>query len=246
MRMLRRAYYRLAYYLSWALFFGVGVPFNLVCLPLLLLPRRHERAMRRALRALFDFWMRWFHVSGVVRIVWQGCDAPFTPGTIYIANHPTLVDAPILLSRIPDAICIFKPALMRNPAVGPVTILAGYAAGNSRRGMIRGVAPQIAAGQSHGNFLGGTRTEPGQPLNPLKPGFALIAARAKAPVQLLVIRAPGDLVPRRRPWWKAPDVAPSTVTVSLDRRWPYDPARSPHALTDAVAAHLVDRLRESA
>ncbi|HNW40967.1 MAG TPA: hypothetical protein PKN08_03610, partial [Opitutaceae bacterium] len=112
MRTLRRAYYRLAYYLSWALFFGVGIPFNFLCLPLLLLPRRHARTMRRALRGLFDFWMRWFHFSGVVRIVWQGFDAPFTPGTIYIANHPTLIDAPILLSRIPDAICIFKPALM--------------------------------------------------------------------------------------------------------------------------------------
>ena len=246
MRMLRRAYYRLAYYLSWALFFGVGVPFNLVCLPLLLLPRRHGRTMRRALRSLFDFWMRWFHFSGVVRIHWQGFDAPLTPGTIYIANHPTLIDAPILLSRIPDAICIFKPALMRNPAVGPVTILAGYAAGNSGVDMIRDVAAKIAAGQSLVIFPEGTRTEPGQPLNPLKPGFALIAARAKAPVQLLIIRAPSDLVPRRRPWWKAPDRAPSTVTVSLDRRWPYDPARSPQALTDAVAAHLVDRLRESA
>lgn len=246
MRALQRAYYIAAYYLSWGLFFGVGIPFNILCLPLLILPRRNARAMRRTLRGLFDFWMRWFHSSGVVRIAWHGFNAPLTPGTVYIANHPTLIDAPILLSRVPDAICIFKPALMRNPAVGPATILAGYAAGNPGVDMIREVAGKIAAGQSLVIFPEGTRTEPGQPLNALKPGFALIAARAKAPVQLLVIRAPGDLVPRGRPWWRPPCHAPSPVTITLDSRWEHDPARSPQALTDAVTARLLDRLRQPA
>lgn len=246
MRTLRRVYYRCAYYLSWALFFGVGVPFNILCLPLLLLPRRHASSMRRAIRGLFDFWMRWFHASRVLRIDWHGFDTPLTPGTVYVANHPTLIDAPVLLSRVPDAICIFKPALMRNPAVGPATILAGYAAGNSGVDMIREVAGKIATGQSLVIFPEGTRTEPGQHVNALKPGFALIAARAKAPVQLIVIRAPRDLVPKGRPWWRPPGHAPSTISVTLDCRWEYDPARSPQALTDAVAARLLDRLRQSA
>jgi 1-acyl-sn-glycerol-3-phosphate acyltransferase len=80
-------------------------------------------------------------------------------------------------------------------------------------------------------------------LGPLKPGFALIAAQARAPVQLIAIRAAADLVPRGRPWWRLPAVLPVWMEISLDRRWAYDPARSARELTDEVEQHLQSVLR---
>ncbi len=75
-------------------------------------------------------------------------------------------------------------------------------------------------------------------LNPLRPGFALIAARAQAPVQLVRLTASPGLVPKGRAWWKPPAVLPGFVEVTLDRRWEHDPARSPAELTAEVEAHL--------
>ena len=240
----RQPRYVPGYYASWFCFIGVGLLLNLGCMPMLLLPRRERYgpAVRSVIRALFDLWVRWFHFTGVLHITWPGCDVPLTPGTVYIANHPTLLDATFLLARLPDAICIFKPALMRNPAIGPAAIMAGYSAGDPGVDLVREVAGKIAAGRSLLVFPEGTRTQPGTPLNPLRPGFALMAARAGAPVQLFVLRSSKGLVPRGRPWWRPPDVLPATLEIALDRRWEHDPARSPEELTAEVERHLRIRL----
>ena len=236
-----------AYYLSWSLFVGVGVVLNFLCLPLLLLPRREMLGgtVRRMIRGLFWFWLHWFQLARCVRITWRGFDRPYVERTIYVANHPTLVDATFLLARLPDTICIIKPALMRSPAIGPVALLAEYAAGETGIDLIRNVAGKVAAGRSLLLFPEGTRTERGTTLGMLKPGYALIAERARAAVQLIVIRASADLVPRGRPWWRLPSVFPGRVEFTMDRRWEYDPARRTRDLTAEVECRLSEVLARS-
>ncbi|MEO6875389.1 MAG: lysophospholipid acyltransferase family protein, partial [Opitutaceae bacterium] len=113
-----------------------------------------------------------------------------------------------------DTICIFKPAVMRNPTMGPAALMAGYASGAAGVDVIRDVAERVVAGRSLLIFPEGTRTLAGVDLNPLKSGFALIAARAHVPVRLLVIRAPRDLAPKGAPWWRIPNF-PSQVKISF-------------------------------
>lgn len=242
--MIRRGYHVAVYYASWAIFGGVGLLLNLASLPLLLLPRTATGAarQRRVIRWLFEFWLGWMHATGVVRVTWCGFDRPLAAGTVFIANHPSLVDATFLLARLPDAICIFKPALMRNPAVGPAAILAGYASGVPGVDLVREVAGKIAAGQSLLVFPEGTRTEPGCSLNPLRPGFALIASRAAAPVQLIRVAYSPGMAQKGRAWWKPPLVLPGWFEFTLDRRWEHDPLRSPADLTAEVEEHLRVRL----
>lgn len=236
-----------AYYMSWAWFAGVGVVLNLLCLPLLVLPLRESRgaAVRGMIRRLFRAWLWWFQVSRCLRIGWRGFDQSFAPRTVYIANHPTLLDATFLLARLPDTICIIKPGLMRSPAIGPVAFLAGFAAGETNVDLIRKVAKKVVAGRSLLVFPEGTRTEPGRLLGTLKPGYALIAERAHAAVQLIVIRASTDLVPRGRPWWRPPSILPARAELTLDRRWEYDPARRTRDLTVEVERRLSEVLASS-
>jgi 1-acyl-sn-glycerol-3-phosphate acyltransferase len=235
-----------AYYMSWGWFAGVGVALSLVCLPLLLLPLRERlgAAVRGTVRRLFLAWLWWFRVSRCLRIGWRGFDTPFQSRTVYIANHPTLLDATFLLARLPDTICIMKPGLMRSPAIGPVAFLAGYAAGETDVDLVRQVAGKVAAGRSLLVFPEGTRTKPGTRLGTLKPGYALIAERAHAAVQLIVIRASADLVPRGRPWWKPPSILPARAELTLDRRWEYDPARRTRDLTVEVERRLSEVLTQ--
>lgn len=240
MRVLVQLYYVCTYYLSWIWFGLGGLALNAVCAALLLVPRRDRFGprVRAAIRSLFSWWLKWMHASRVVRVTWHGFEnVTLTAGTIYVANHPTLVDAPFLLAALPDAICIFKPALLRNPFIAPAAILAGYAAGDKGVDLIREAAEKVAAGRTLLIFPEGTRTTPGSALNPLKPGFALIAQRAQASIRMISVRASPHLVPRGRPWWKPP-VLPGSIDITLDQEIPWDTELTPTEITAAVEARL--------
>jgi 1-acyl-sn-glycerol-3-phosphate acyltransferase len=240
MRALVRIYYLVAYYWSWVLFALGGLTLNFFCAFLCLFP--HSPNLRIRVRSviawLFAFWLKWFHASGVVRISWINFDArPLSCGTVYVANHPTLVDAPVLLSRLPNAICIFKPALLRNPVVAPAAILAGYVAGDKGVDVIREAAEKVAGGCSLLIFPEGTRTQAGQLINPLKSGFALIAQRAHAPIRLISIRATPWLVSKDAAWWKFPPL-PGRFEITLGPELRPETAGSATEMTALVQAQL--------
>ena len=229
-----------AYYLPW-LWFGLGgLLLNLACALLLLVPdrRRLGPGTRLAIKRLFIFWRQWCHATRIFRVTWRGFEnETLSTGTVYVANHPSLVDAQVLISALPDAICIFKPALLRNPAIGPAALMAGYASGGDGLDAIRDAADKVAEGRSLVIFPEGTRTGPGQRLGPLKPGFALIARRARAPIRLITIEVSRHLTTRGRAWWKLPEL-PTWMIVTLGETIPADTALTPAEVTAYVAEKL--------
>jgi len=232
--MFKRSYFICAYFLSWVVFGTVGLGLNAFCAVLLLLPGRERRApaVREVIRRLFTSWAGWLHATRILIVTWHGPEALPRPA-VYVANHPGLIDATILLARLPDAICIFKPAILRNPFLAPAAIMAGYASGDSGVDLIREVADKIAAGHTLLIFPEGTRTEAGRTLNPFKPGFALIARRAGAPVQVLVIRTSSALLPRGEPWWRVPAL-PVRMDIHVDCRVEVNPDHPAKEVADKV------------
>ncbi|MGD1030780.1 MAG: lysophospholipid acyltransferase family protein [Opitutaceae bacterium] len=238
---IKRGFYAACYILSWGWFAAVGLALNVVCTPLLLVPARSWIGIRvrRAIRLLFKLWLCWFHACGMIRLTWTGFDEPLPAGTVYIANHPTILDATFILAKLPDAICVMKASLMRNPAIAPAAILAGYVVSGKPVDAVRDAAAKVAAGRSLLLFPEGTRTPAGTRLGPLKPAFFLCAERAKAPIQLIVVRAPADLAPKGRAWWRWPSELPSLVTLTLDRRWEWDARRSSAELIAEIESRIV-------
>jgi 1-acyl-sn-glycerol-3-phosphate acyltransferase len=244
-RGLKRARLVGAYYASWIVFGSVSLVLNMGCIVLIALRggKRYRGAVRRIIRRLFNAWVTWLHASRLLTIEWRHFgEAELPAGTVYIANHPMLIDATILLARLPDAVCIFKPSLMRNPAVGPAAIMAGYVRGDAGLDLIRAAAACVADGQSLLIFPEGTRTAAGSALGHMKPGFALIADRAKAPVRLIVVQTTPGLCTREAPWWRVPAVLPGAITITLDRYWPYVPGRPAAELTRAVETRICEVL----
>jgi len=240
MKRVRRLYHVFAAMLSWLVFMGVGLLLNLVCAPLLLLPGRERLGgpIRRVIHSLFGAWCRWMHAMRLIYVSSHGFTDETLAGTaVYISNHPGLLDATILLARLPNTICIFKPALYRNPAIGPAAVMAGYAAGTSGIDLIRDVAARVAAGPSLLIFPEGHRTPADATLGPLKPGFALIARRARVPIRVISIRAPRDLFPRGRRWWQVPKL-PALVEVTLLGELPHDQTVRTAELTARAARQL--------
>lgn len=244
MSVVRRSYFFLAGHLSWLVFGSVSLVLNFVCVFLLLLPGREHRGarVRQTIHWLFGAWCAWLHAARLIFITWRG----FTPEAlagpaVYIANHPGLLDVTFLLARLPDTICIFKPSVMRNPALGPAAIMAGYASGDAGVDLIRDVAGRVAAGRSLLIFPEGTRTLTGVALNPLKAGFALIAARAQVPVRILTIRSSCELVPKGSPWWRIP-MFPAYVEITLLGELSAAGAANATEMTVRVAKQLTDAL----
>jgi 1-acyl-sn-glycerol-3-phosphate acyltransferase len=242
--MTRFLYYIPMYFVSLLVFGAVGLGLNAVCGLLLVLPGREARApaVREAIRRLFGKWVAWLNLMGLVRVHWHGPDVSTCPRpAVYVANHPSLIDATLLLARLPNTICIFKPALRRNPCLAPAAIMAGYASGDAGIDLIHQVAAELKAGQNLLVFPEGTRTSLGATCNPLKPGFALMARRAGVPIQVLAIRVDREVLPRGRPWWRAPQL-PARFDIHVDRALPSTWEHSASEVVAAVEGRLAEWL----
>ena len=62
------------------------------------------------------FWVRWMGVCEVVKLVTvRGGEALQRGPVVVVANHPSLIDTPILLSVMPQGDFIVNAALGRQP-----------------------------------------------------------------------------------------------------------------------------------
>src|ERR1035438_4837440 len=113
---LRSVYNRLAYYVTLLLFGAAGLELSLLCLLVSWLPatepteRFFQRLIHRHL-ALFHWWCAF---ARLVHGRYLGFERLPRGGFVLAANHPALIDITCLLARIPEALCIFKPAASRH------------------------------------------------------------------------------------------------------------------------------------
>ncbi len=240
MRLGRTIYQYFVYYLSFV-FFGIGGGvlnlFSLVCCWLPATPRR-QRFFQRLIHRHFAAWLWWMRWSGQVVVTHDGFERlPRGSGLLVVANHPGLMDITYLLARIPEAVCVFKPGIRRNPVLGASARLAGYLASDAGLDLLRAASARAAAGHTLVLFPEGTRTRGGL-LNPFKGGFAVIAQRASVPTQTVLITCDSKLLVKGRPWWKLPRL-PAHVTLSLGPLFPPPPPNQ----TAAYLAEVEDWFR---
>ena len=156
------------------------------------------------------------------------------PGLIIVANHPSMLDAVMLVARLPRSACILKASLMRNPLLGPGARLARYIRNDSARGMVLCAVDDLRDGGQLVLFPEGTRTTR-RPLNPFHASFALIARRAGAPIQAVFIDTDSPYLGKGWPLWRLPPL-PIRFSVRLGRR--FAPADDYLALRDEVQAYF--------
>ena len=221
MRVCLTAYKLLAYYLLLIFFACGGLLLSLFCLLLSWLPDtpRVERFFQQLIHRHFSLWLWWLRQTRLVSFTYEGFERlPRGRGLVLVANHPGLMDITYLLARLPEAVCIFKPGIRRNPVLGAAARSAGYLANDGGIDLLRAASAKVAAGHTLVIFPEGTRTRGGL-LNPLKPGFALIAQRARTPIQTVRIACDSNLPIKNRAWGKLPRL-PAHVTLTLGKCFP--------------------------
>jgi len=234
---LRSLYQLPAYYFTLLLFgvFGLG----LCCLSLLTgwLPAtaRTERFFQRLIHRHFALFHWWCATARLVYVNYHGFAQWPRGGLVLAANHPALIDITCLLARVPDAVCLFKPAIRPKPVLGAPGPRRGH---NRRPGgheLVRAAAAKVAAGHTLVVFPEGTRTPPGRELLPFKPGFVLIARRARAPIQLVRITTDSDVLTKGGTWWRLPRF-PAHIDVTAGPLIATDTAQSTAELSASIEA----------
>lgn len=152
---------------------------------------------------------------------------------IIIANHPSLLDAVILLAQLPHASCVMKGSLKRNILFGPMAHLAGYVSNDNPMTLIRQTCDELASGAQILIFPEGTRTQT-QPINPFSEATAFIAVRSGVAVQALFIEFSSPYLGKVWPLFRKP-VLPLCIKVGLGRR--FAPASDRLALTEQLESY---------
>jgi 1-acyl-sn-glycerol-3-phosphate acyltransferase len=161
-------------------------------------------------------------ITGMMRIDASCLDALCDErGLIFIANHPTMLDALLLVAHLPRSACIMKADLMRNIFLGAGARLARYIRNDSARTMVKQAVEDLKNGGQLVIFPEGTRTV-APPLNTFRPGVTLIAKLAQAPIQTVFIDTDTPYLAKGWPLWRVPPL-PIVFTLRLGERFAPQP-----------------------
>jgi len=226
-----------------AMVFGLGslallclfwLPFALILKPLLP-TATGQRLGRHMIMGGFRLYLRLLEIFCACRFDLDELDRLRGEGPLVIAaNHPSLLDAVLIVSRLPNAVCVMKAALMDNILFGAAARLARYIRNNAPLEVILGAREELRAGAHLVIFPEGTRTV-SFPIDACTPSTGLIASRSGVPVQSVLIEMSTPYLGKAWPLFRPP-VLPLHCRVRLGRR--FAPPTDVAAFTRELDAHF--------
>jgi 1-acyl-sn-glycerol-3-phosphate acyltransferase len=230
LRSLKIIYEYFALYSSLTLLGLICLTWSVFALPLyFLLPRRIGTAVgRRGIMSGFRLYAWSLTVTRSYRLDLHAIDAlRGGPPVILAPNHPSLIDALLILTRHPNIVCVMKSALMRNVFLGSGSRLARYVRNDSSRQMVKESVSHLREGGVLLLFPEGTRTTRA-PINAFVGSVGLIAKYANVPVQTLIIETDSPFLSKGWPLFRRTRL-PITYRVRLGKR--FDPPADVPAFT---------------
>src|SRR5579864_6310688 len=234
----------LVLYASLLLLALICLSWSLLALPLyLLLPRRVAIGFGRyGIMVGFRLYAYWLTLVGAYRLDLSAVDSlRGGPAVILAPNHPSIIDAILILTRHPDLACVMKSNLMDNILFGPGARLARYINNSSTLRMVREAVADLKDGGTLLLFPEGTRSVRG-PVGELKKSIGVIARQAQVPVQTLIIDMDSPFLSKARGLWARPSF-PVTYRVRLGKR--FDPPQDVDAFMAELERHYRSELQGS-
>lgn len=243
--------------LSFAVFGLGGLVFGLLVFPPMFVFIRDRAARRVAARAVIGRgfgWFVWFmRVQRLFYLRVQGSDhIDDRRRQLIVANHPTLIDVVILISLFPQANCVIKAAVVRNPFMRAVVKAADYISNSAPGELIESCTAYLGRGETLLLFPEGTRTRHDEPLG-FKPGAATVAARTGVDVLPIAIGCQPRILSKQQPWFHVTRPRP-LITVRILPPRPVseilagegDPRRYRHELNEALMRLIQTELDDMA
>lgn len=170
------------------------------------LPRRiGERLGQFVIRAGFRGFLGAMRFAGALDCDFGGLDAlAEAPPLVIAPNHPSLLDAVLVLSRVPHVVGAAKAEIWDNLFLGGAARLAGFVRNDSPARLVKEAVRQVRSGRHFLIFPEGTRSN-ARPVGDFKGGFALIAKRAGARVQPVFIETTSRFLGKGWPLFRRPE-----------------------------------------
>lgn len=180
-------------------------------------PARRVRFGQRAISRSFSLLFRQLERLDVVTLDVSALDRlPDDAPLILVPNHPSLLDAPAIISRLPRVCCIMKHELLNNAFTGNGARLAGYVDNGSLTGMVRRSIAALEGGSHLLVFPEGTRSD-AEPVGGFTRAYALIARKSGTPMQTLLIDMNSPYGTKCWPLARRPPILPIHLRIRLGR-----------------------------
>lgn len=234
--------------------FGTGLCFvlyglvawlgGITVLPLLMLWPASARQRQRRIRALVSLSFRW--LLGLIALLRVG-DVRLegrewlaqAEGKLLVANHPMYLDVVALVGLLPQADCVIKGAMRRNPWYRRFVQAIGYISNDGSARLVNDGVAALKKGRSLILFPEGTRSTPGKPLNFYR-GAAQIAVRSGCDILPVVIRCEPLALGKHQAWHEVSD-RPWRLTLRICPPRTLDDFDWHEAMPHGVAARHVTR-----
>lgn len=217
----RRAFEAGLFYVGLALFGAMSLLWSVPAGVLhAMLPRRlGEPLGQRGIMAGFRAYLGIMQGLGQLHLDLRALDVLREAGPmVIIANHPALIDAVLIISRLPRVVCIAKAGLWNNWFLGGGIQLAGYIRNDAPHTSARQAIAVLRSGRQLLIFPEGTRTTPGRTLGPFLGGFVLIARRASVPIQTVFLEGGSPYLRKGWPLLRRPE-PPLVLRARLGQRF---------------------------
>lgn len=205
-----------------------------------LLPKRAAMKLGRyVIMISFRAYLASLSLSQRASFDLKALDALRDQGPLIIApNHPSLLDAVMVISRLPNVACVLKAELMNNIFLGAGARLARYIRNQSIRQMVMEASEDFKSGSQLLLFPEGTRTIR-QPVNALKGSIALISAQAHVPIQTVLIETNSRYLSKGWSLFRKP-MMPVRYQIRLGKR--FDPPTDSHSLMQELETYFKQNL----
>lgn len=210
----------LTIYLGVPLLGVICLLWSVVALPARVLLPAHVGTVlgRRGISRGFRFYVSLLRLFGAYRFDMQALEnLPEEAGVIIAPNHPTLIDALIMLAYHPNMVCVMKTSLMRNPFLGSGARLARFIGNTPPRRMIIEAVAAVRSGAVVLLFPEGTRTQR-DPVNAFQLTVGAIAKHSRRPVVTVLIETDSAYLSKGWGLFRVPAL-PITYRVRLGRRF---------------------------
>ncbi len=234
---LRLAWDALRVYFGLGLLGVMGLLWSLLAAPLYyVLPRKTGLVVGRWLiHTAFRFYLRTLAAIGACRFDLSALDALQGQAPMIVApNHPSLIDAVLVISRLPGLACIMKAEILDNPSLGAGARLARYIRNDALRNMIHLAVADLRAGHHLLLFPEGTRST-SRPIGPVRGSVGLIAKQAQVPVQTVFIETDSPFLSKGWPLLQRP-LLPITYRLRLGKR--FAPPQDVQAFVAEIEAYF--------
>ncbi len=168
---------------------------------------RRAHGIRRVMFYMMRTYVGSMRALRLIDLEVTGLDRVPAPGSLFVANHPSLIDALILLGHVEDGVVVAKRSLQVNPFTWGGIRGADYVVNADPQALIDECRARIAAGETLILFPECTRTGDDGVIR-LRRGAAHIAVRSGCPVIPVTIEFSEPLLTKKSRWWLAPRVRP--------------------------------------